>query len=269
MGKQAEYIRDGLDWDTWTQNFERICSEANIEGLHMMMTINALCLDTIVEFLDWMLGMKRKYGHNRPGFTCNILRFPSFQSPLTLPDDLRKMYHDEISAWLEGVREREEKDANGQLLVQPWEQDQLSRLIEYLDVVKTPHRNTADRELLEHDFKLFYEQYDARRGFNFKETFPRLAEFYDNIKIIPLGADEQDIQAPKTHGVTDSLYAKRIVTEDGEVKVVEMKMRGRKTGESDEDYDDELFKFEPDYKPKGGSSIGWDTETDGLGGADD
>ena len=30
--------------------FERICSEANIEGLHMMMTINALCLDSIVEF---------------------------------------------------------------------------------------------------------------------------------------------------------------------------------------------------------------------------
>ena len=113
FGPQLEYIRDGLKWDTWTQNFERICSEANIEGLHMMMTINALCLDTIVQFLDWMLEMKRKYGHNRPGFTCNILRFPSFQSPLTLPDNLRKLYHDEISTWLEGVRERDEKDKNG------------------------------------------------------------------------------------------------------------------------------------------------------------
>jgi len=235
----------------------------------MMMTINALCLDTIVQFLDWMLGMKRKYGHNRPGFTCNILRFPSFQSPLTLPDNLRKMYHDEISTWLEGVRERDEKDKDGLALVQPWEQDQLTRLIEYLDVVKTPHRNTADKELLEHDFKLFYEQYDARRGFNFKETFPRLAEFYDSIKLQPLDLNEQDIQAPKTHGVTDSLYAKRIVTEDGEVKVVEMKMRGRKTGESDEDYDGEQFSNDPDYKPKGGSSIGWDTDTDGLGGAED
>ena len=265
MGKQAEYIRDGLDWDTWTQNFERICSEANIEGLHMMMTINALCLDTIVEFLDWMLGMKRKYGHNRPGFTCNILRFPSFQSPLTLPDNLRKMYHDEISTWLEGVREREEKDKDGLLLVQPWEQDQLTRLIEYLDVVKTPHRNTADKELLEHDFKLFYEQYDARRGFNFKETFPRLAEFYDNIKIMSIGDDELDVQAPKTHGVSDSLYAKRIVTEDGEVKVVEMKMRGRETGESQDNYDDAKYA-DDELKNKTGSSIGWDTETDGLGG---
>ena len=31
-GKQAEYIRDGLKWDIWTKHFERICSEARIEG---------------------------------------------------------------------------------------------------------------------------------------------------------------------------------------------------------------------------------------------
>ena len=265
FGPQAEYIRDGLKWEQWTKAFEKVCSEARIEGLHMMMTINALCLDSIVEFFDWMLEMKRKYGHNRPGFTCNILRFPSFQSPLTLPDNLRKKYHDEVFAWLKEVREKEEKDKDGQLLVQPWEQDQVSRLIEYLDVVKTPHRNTADRELLEHDFKLFYEQYDARRGFNFRETFPNMVEFYDSIKLQDFNIDEEDIQAPKTAGVTGGLYAKRVVTEDGEVKVVEMKMRNRNTGESQDDYDDK--KYADDEKiNQAGSSIGWDTETDGLGG---
>ena len=236
----------------------------------MMMTINALCLDTITEFLDWVLEMKRKYGHNKPGISVNILRFPSFQSPLTLPDNLRKIYHDEILSWLENVRAKAEVDADGRLLLADWEQDQLSRLIEYLDVVKTPHRNTADRVLLEHDFKVFYEQYDARRFMNFRETFPRLAEFYDGIEIMEIDKDE-DIQAPKTSGVKDGLFAKRVVTEDGEVKVVEMKMRGRKTGESDEWYDNPL---DPEARAElmkkiGGSSIGWDTETDGLGGAED
>ena len=80
-----------------------------------------------------------------------------------------------------------------------------------------------------------------------------------------MGDDEEDIQAPKTHGVTGSLYAKRIVTEDGEVKVVEMKMRGRKTGESQDNYDDEKYA-DDEKKNRVGSSIGWDTETDGLGG---
>jgi len=239
----------------------------------MMMTINALCLDTITEFWDWCLSMKRKYGHHVPGISVNILRFPSFQSPLTLPDNLRKMYHDEISDWLDAVRERGEKsELTGAELLQPWEEDQISRLIEYLDVVKTPHRNTAEQHLLHHDFKVFYEQYDSRRGFDFRKTFPRLVEWYDSIDVLNI-EDDHDIQAPDSVGITNTLYAKRIVTEDGEVKVVEMKVRGRQTGESDDDYDDEKYKEETDYNPnikrKAGSSIGWDTTVDGLGGTVD
>jgi aerobic-type carbon monoxide dehydrogenase small subunit (CoxS/CutS family) len=264
-GAQAEYIRDGLEWDVWTSQFERFATEARYEGVHMMMTINALCLDTITEFWDWTMSMKRKYGHHVPGISVNILRFPSFQSPLTLPDNLRKMYHDEISDWLQKTREAGERDANGVELLQPWEQDQISRLIEYLDVVKTPHRNTAEQHLLHHDFKVFYEQYDARRGFDFRKTFPRLADWYDGINVLDIQEDH-DVQAPDSVGITNTLYAKRIVTEDGEVKVVEMKVRGRQTGESQDDYDDEKYADDPDYKPKYGSSIGWDPETDGLGG---
>ena len=105
---------------------------------------------------------------------------------------------------------------------------------------------------------------------NFKETFPRLTEFYDSIKILPIENDE-GVQAPKSTGVKDGLMAKRIVTEDGEVKVVKMEMRKRKTGESDEWYDNPL---DPEaranlLKKIGGSSIGWDPDTDGLGGAVD
>jgi hypothetical protein len=264
-GAQAEYIRDGLEWEVWTEHFERFATEARYDGVHMMMTINALCLDTITQFWDWCLSMKRKYGHHVPGISVNILRFPSFQSPLTLPDSLRKMYHDEISNWLADVRAKGERDANGVELLQPWEQDQISRLIEYLDVVKTPHRNTAEQHLLHHDFKVFYEQYDARRGFNFKETFPRLAEWYDSIQVLDI-SDDTDIQAPDSVGITNTLYAKRIVTEDGEVKVVEMKVRGRQTGESQDDYDDEKYTDDEIKNKRVGSSIGWDPDTDGLGG---
>jgi hypothetical protein len=273
FGAQAEYIRDGLDWEIWTAQFERFATEARYEGVHMMMTVNALCLDTICQFLDWTLSMKRKYGHHVPGISVNILRFPSFQSPLTLPDNLRKMYHDELSEWLDDTRNKGERDMHGVELLQAWEQDQISRLIEYLDVVKTPHRNTAEQYLLDHDFKVFYEQYDSRRGHDFRATFPRLVEWYDSIDVLDI-SDDHDIQAPDSVGVTNTLYAKRIVTEDGEVKVVEMKVRGRQTGESDDDYDDNKYENEiegvnPNIKKRAGSSIGWDTDTDGLGGAVD
>lgn len=267
VGMQAEYIRDGLDWERYKETFERVLSNGRIEGMHMMMTINALCLTSIVPFFNWMLEMKRKYGHQKPAFTCNILRFPSFQSPLTLPDNLRKKYHDELSDWLQEVRSKDERDPWGVSLVQPWEQDQVSRLIEYLDVVKTPHRNTADRDLLEHDFKVFYEQYDARRGKDFRATFPDLVEFYDSITVFPLEEKEMDIQQAKVI-TTDRMYAHREVSEDGEVTVKEMRLRERKTGESQEWYDNPM---DPEaraamLKKIGGSSIGWDPEVDGLGG---
>jgi hypothetical protein len=52
-----------------------------------------------------------------------------------------------------------------------------------LDIVKTPHQQTAETPKLYNDFKQFYHQYDIRRGKNFKETFPQdFIDFFDSIK---------------------------------------------------------------------------------------
>jgi hypothetical protein len=56
------------------------------------------------------------------------------------------------------------------------------RLIDYLDVVKTPHSDTFDMPSLHNDFKQFFTQYDQRRGKNFAETFPNLADWYDTLR---------------------------------------------------------------------------------------
>ena len=82
MDIQAEYIRDGLDWEQWTANMELLIRGDKLRGLHVMNTINALCLESLPEFLTWMLEWKCKFGRDFPNFTLNILRFPSFQSPL-------------------------------------------------------------------------------------------------------------------------------------------------------------------------------------------
>jgi hypothetical protein len=71
----------------------------------------------------------------------------------------------------------------GNPLYNIWELSQVERLIDYLDVVKTPHAFTADTSKLYNDFKQFYLQYDRRRGKNFRETFPQ--EYVDFINSIP------------------------------------------------------------------------------------
>jgi hypothetical protein len=54
----------------------------------------------------------------------------------------------------------------------------VQRLIDYLDVVKTPHSEAFDLPRLRSDFKNFYKQYDTRRGKEFEKTFTRIGEWY-------------------------------------------------------------------------------------------
>jgi hypothetical protein len=59
----------------------------------------------------------------------------------------------------------------------------LQRLIDYLDVVKTPHSDAFELPKLLNDFKQFYSQYDQRRGKDFATAFPKLKEWYDSIQV--------------------------------------------------------------------------------------
>ena len=168
--KQAEYIRDGLDYTEWFTNVLNMMADHIPSEIHNMCTINALCLESLPEFLErlvWFKSTKDTYKVSM-NFTLNILRFPSFQSPLVLPDDLRNMFKKNLEKILRQF---------GSLL-EEMEINQLQRLVDYLDVVKTPHAGAAEREKLQKDFKIFYSQYDKRRGKDFEKTFPIIGEWY-------------------------------------------------------------------------------------------
>ena len=173
MSLQAEYIRDGLVFDDWANNVERLLDSGKFRGLHVMATINALCLDSIDSFLEMVLQWKMEYGKDSINFSLNILRFPSFQSPLVLPDSVRTFYREKLQEWLDHNYDSQ--------FIHRFELDQLKRLIDYLDVVKTPHAGAAEQTVLQQDFKQFYQQYDQRRGKDFCNTFPALADWYNSI----------------------------------------------------------------------------------------
>jgi hypothetical protein len=65
--------------------------------------------------------------------------------------------------------------------LQQHERNHVQRLIDYLDVVKTPHSEAFDRPSLLNDFRKFYQQYDQRRDKNFAVAFPRLKDWYDSL----------------------------------------------------------------------------------------
>jgi organic radical activating enzyme len=175
VATQAEYIRDGLVWDDWANNVERLLDSGQFRGIHVMCTINALCLSTLDQLLECIVNWKLEYGRDAISFTLNILRFPSFQSPLVLPDHIRTKYKNQLVDFL--VRHA------GKDYMHEHEYNHLQRLIDYLDVVKTPHSEAFDRDKLLNDFRQFHTQYDQRRGKNVGTTFPELQEWYDAIQV--------------------------------------------------------------------------------------
>jgi hypothetical protein len=173
MSLQSEYIRDGLVFDDWANNVERLLDSGKFRGLHVMCTINALCLSSLDSFLEMVHNWKLEYGKDAINFSLNILRFPSFQSSLVLPDEIRTIFKDRLQQWHD--------EHLGAETLHEYELNQLKRLIDYLDIVKTPHAGAADQSVLQQDFKKFYSQYDQRRDKNFAETFPELADWYNSL----------------------------------------------------------------------------------------
>ena len=100
VDEQAEYIRDKLDYEHWKNNCERIFEESNVKRLVVMMTINALCLFGITDFLDQMLEWKHKYNKSI-GLSVNFLRFPAFMSVTVLPDHIRERMWQDLTLWCE------------------------------------------------------------------------------------------------------------------------------------------------------------------------
>ena len=176
VGLQAEYIRDGLVWDDWANNVELILDnhlDSKLRAMHVMCTVNALCLDSLVDFLEWIINLKISYGKAAVNFSLNILRFPSFQSALILPDKIRTEYKDQLADFM--TRHA------GSEFIHEFEWNQLQRLVDYLDVVKTPHSEAFDLDRLRNDFKQFFTQYDQRRGKDFAQAFPNLVEWYNSL----------------------------------------------------------------------------------------
>jgi organic radical activating enzyme len=173
MNEHAEYIRDGLQWDQWYNNVMYLIKSKKLRGLHVMCTINALCLSSLPTFLEMLVGIKMSYGADAINFTLNILRFPSFQSALVLPKKIKLKYKTQLEEFLLMYGDQPE--------LHQMEVNQIKRLIDYLDIVKTPHSEAFEMPKLLNDFKEFYKQYDERRNKDFVKTFPELKEWYGRL----------------------------------------------------------------------------------------
>ena len=164
-GKQLEYSRFGLKWETFIRDVEdciSILSPIPNASFICMATVNILSMSTLIDFLKVMNSFKAKYGNNLPdkiASSLNFLRHPSFSCITNLSKDLKNKYSTELMTFAD----------DGTLLLNQIEREQLKRIVEFMNSVVA-----SESEII--NMALFFKEYDLRRGTSFQTVFPELAE---------------------------------------------------------------------------------------------
>ena len=178
-GRQAEYIRYGMNYDRYMGNVKRFLSSTGDQSrINFMVTFNALSLTTFSKFLDDVWHLRMSFNQfdsmNRIPMMISYLRWPPFLSMQILPIEFRKKYALEIKEFVLARTRQADPKKTGRFYLE--EVDQVERLCEFM--LQSP--GELDRDIK--DFALFIAEYDKRRVVNFNETFPELKEFFENAK---------------------------------------------------------------------------------------
>jgi organic radical activating enzyme len=165
-GEHAEFVRSGLDYEQWRNNLVQFSNDGHYRMIHIMMTISALSIWTITEFMSDILELRKHSRSRQFHMSVNILRYPSFQNINVLPKELKLSQATKISNWLNA--------ASG---LSEFERNQIERLVTYLTTVDRSYEDTDSQENKLKDFAAFTKEYAARRNKNISTVFP--TEFND------------------------------------------------------------------------------------------
>lgn len=166
-GKHAEYIRYGLNYGEFMDNLDYVFTELPDTRVVFMTTVNVLSVFTFRDFLKEIIRLRAKFNKDaacsRVGLSVNYLRWPNFMDIRIMDKDLLRVHMDGMMSYV--YTHLTKVSGYGEALFYLEEIDQLERLREYA------LQEIPNREVLVEDLKLFFEQYDKRRGLDFNQTF--------------------------------------------------------------------------------------------------
>lgn len=170
---QAEYVRDGLNYDGWKNNLHKLLTLTDV-NVAIMTTINILSLPSFIEFIELIMQYRIKYNygfeHNRIPISINIMRWPPHLQCTLLDKEIRVQYADAIESTCKGWLKYYSPDKYARIYLEEF--DQIQRFCDYL---RTSETNKEHRQ----DFVKFVTEYDLRRSKNFKDTFTEYKHLLD------------------------------------------------------------------------------------------
>lgn len=179
-GRQAEYVRTGLNYDEFWFNIDEILRRLPKVTVNIMAAFNALSVFTYGELVDKVLAYKKKYHNNERYWRTPLqldtsyTRWPPHLSVKILERKHKNLiYEAAVKALYYGANGMTKLDYG----FTDVEIQKIKRTYDYaigqdnFDENIDKHRN---------DFRIFIKQYDKRRDTNFVEIFPELKDLYLN-----------------------------------------------------------------------------------------
>ena len=203
FGQQAEYIRDGLDFDRMLENVRTFLRETTFSHVSFINTFNILSIPNFKKFLNMILELRREFGgHSQDEFNITptsthgidhkvykqqkfqriffdipILQYPPWFS-IQLADDYCV---NEMLDCLQFIEDNVQDENYGKTFegFKPYE---ILKAKRDLAVMQDP---LPENELDKHkaNFYRFITEYDARRNKSFLLDFPELHDFWNDCYI--------------------------------------------------------------------------------------
>ena len=181
FGGQAEYIRDGLNFNQWYDNICKVLEELPFTKVTVMCTTGLLSLPNLHKLLDVIHPLKREFysDNRRVPITIDtaILRHPSYLSGVVADPTYSKMLDKAVTV----MRDNAETHDNPYKGFFDFEIAKLRRFQEYVAAGPNPGERLNIHQV-RRDFVNYIDEYDRRRGKDFVKVFPELAEFYQTHK---------------------------------------------------------------------------------------
>ncbi len=169
FGNRAEYIRYGLSWDRWTQNFETLIAlKLEKVKISAQMATNILSITSLVDVIKYFWSLFEKY---QVGIRLheNVVNFPQAHSPMLLTPDF-SVYLDQAIQFL-----NEKGDAVEGVV--GYDYGSWKSYALFLGTIKNAiekHTLIPSEKLLVRDF---FNQFNQRMNLDIYKIFPEYRSF--------------------------------------------------------------------------------------------
>lgn len=176
VGEKLEYIREGLNWKTYTRNIEKLLTfNQPGSGVYFgfQLAVNALAITSIKQLFEYAFDLQKRFGC-AVDFKQNIVVSPEHLSPYILTKEFVP-YLDETIEFVEthlANPQRNTADFGYMLSSQRW-----SEILPFLRSIRSGIETTTNVDHLRTNFAKFVRKNGRIRNKDFLKIFPEYESF--------------------------------------------------------------------------------------------